>query len=280
VPRTGLSRTSSAAFAVGACWLAFYASWLAVAPGGAHGLRVFADTAYLVPILAAALASAFAAWRADGDRRRFWVFVALANASWLAGETAWSARELAVGTVPFPWWTDVAFMAVWVFLGLAYVPTLAGARIADRRAQLRNAALALAVAGLLWWWLVLEPLPPAGALASVVAAASPTAALVLLGIALALRRRPVDPRIRGAGFTGVALAVAVCIELVYARSALIEPYVSGHWLELGWQLEAVCFTLGAVLACAEPIASDARARGRGSRRAALRSTPNVLGDRT
>ena len=46
-----------------AAWLAFYAGWLLLAPGGEHARLVFADTAYLVPIAAAVLLSAWAATR-------------------------------------------------------------------------------------------------------------------------------------------------------------------------------------------------------------------------
>ena len=46
-----------------AAWLAFYTGWLLLAPAGEHARLVFADTAYLVPIVAAVLLSAWTATR-------------------------------------------------------------------------------------------------------------------------------------------------------------------------------------------------------------------------
>ena len=63
-------------------WLAFYTGWL---------------VAYLVPIGAAALLSAWAATRVPKGLRAFWLLVSLACASWLAGEILWSVVELGAG---------------------------------------------------------------------------------------------------------------------------------------------------------------------------------------
>ena len=56
-------RRIAAAAVPGALWLGFYAAWLAARPGGEHALRIFSDTAYLLPIAAACGLSAFAAVR-------------------------------------------------------------------------------------------------------------------------------------------------------------------------------------------------------------------------
>ena len=53
--------------------------------------------AYLVPIGAAALLSAWAATRVPKGLRAFWLLVSLACASWLAGEILWSVVELGAG---------------------------------------------------------------------------------------------------------------------------------------------------------------------------------------
>ena len=66
-----------------AAWLAFYTGWLLLAPAGEHARLVFADTAYLVPIAAAVLLSAWAATRVPKGLRGFWLLVSLACA--LAG---------------------------------------------------------------------------------------------------------------------------------------------------------------------------------------------------
>ena len=85
-------------------WLSFYTGWLLLAPAGEHARLVFADTAYLVPIAAAVLLSAWAATRVPKGLRGFWLLVSLACASWLAGELLWSIAELRDDVVP--WWTQ------------------------------------------------------------------------------------------------------------------------------------------------------------------------------
>ena len=100
---------AAGALAAAAAWLSFYAGWLLLAPADEHVRLVFADTAYLVPIAAAVLLSAWAATRVPRGQRGFWVRVAVACASWLAGEVLWSVAELTDRVVPLPWWTDVCY---------------------------------------------------------------------------------------------------------------------------------------------------------------------------
>jgi HD-GYP domain-containing protein (c-di-GMP phosphodiesterase class II) len=238
------------AVAAGGLWLAFYAGWTALRPFGDHGQTVFADTAYLVPIVAATVLAGVAAKRGPSALRGFWALAALSNALWLAGETLWSARELGVGEVPFPWWTDVLYLSSYVPLAaavfVAFRPTmrtLEPARILD--ALLAGGSLALA-----WWVLVLRPVELGLDLGAIVGLAYPLVGGLMLILMTATRVLPA--RQGSASLTLFALGV-LCTALTdgaYTAAAVNHDYVSGEWLSLGWQTEAVLFTVAAAFASA------------------------------
>lgn len=239
---------AAGALAAVAAWLAFYAGWLLLSPGGERGLVVFGTTAYLVPIAAATLLSAWAATRVPRGLRAFWILIALACAVWTAGEVLWSVTELTTGSVPFPWWTDVAYYGFYGFLlaGLLAVfrPSL---RVVGLQAIL-DGLLALAALSLLWWWLVLRDLELGTDLPSIVGVGYPVLDLVLLCV---IAMTPLVAARRGtlAGWL-VASGVAAggIADGAYTRLALEGTYSSGNLLELGWQLEAGLICVAAVVA--------------------------------
>lgn len=239
---------AAGALVVAAAWLAFYAAWLARAPGGERALLVFSDTAYLVPIFAAAVLCAWAATRVPRGLRGFWILIGLACASWGAGEVLWSVSELGSGSVPFPWWTDAAYLG---FYGLALAALVVffrpSFRLAGSEAVL-DGTLAVASIALLWWWLVLRDVDFAADLPSLVAVSYPLLDLLLLCV---VALTPLVAARRGtlSGWL-VALAVAAggISDGVYARLVLQDEYVSGMWVDLGWQAQACLIALAAVVA--------------------------------
>jgi HD-GYP domain-containing protein (c-di-GMP phosphodiesterase class II) len=251
VTRYASKRSFELSVAGGVLWLTFYASWLAFGPSSAHARLVFGNTVYLVPIAAAALLAGLAWRRSDPAARPFWALVALSNAIWLAAEALWAVRQLTRGTVPFPWWTDVGYLASYVLL----IPALVTARRPSVRAERLGAfADALLVTGsmaFLWWLFILRPLPIGSDLASLASLAYPLLGLVLLGLVVALELLPARPsRTTFAFFTAAVVATAVTDGL-YTSAVLTNTYVSGAWLDLGWQLEAVLLSLTAVSAIAQ-----------------------------
>src|SRR3712207_2392726 len=104
---------------LGALWIAFYAGWLALRPGGDDALRVFANTVYLVPIALATVLALVAARVTTPALRPFWALMALSNALWLAAEGLWAVRDLGTGSVPFPWWTDLGYLLSYAVLPFA-----------------------------------------------------------------------------------------------------------------------------------------------------------------
>ena len=237
---------AAGALVVAGAWLAFYAAWLLRAPGGDRALLVFSNTAYLVPLVAATLLCVWAAARVPRALRGFWILIGLACASWTAAEVLWSARELATGSVPFPWWTDVGYLCFYGFALVALVvffrPSL---RRAGREAVL-DGVLAIASLALLWWWLVLRYVDVAADLPSLVGLSYPVLDLMLLCI---VALTPLVAARRGtlAGWL-VALGIAAggISDGVYTRLALQDKYASGMWIDLGWQVEACLISLAAV----------------------------------
>lgn len=237
---------AAGALAAVAAWLAFYASWLLLAPGGERSLLVFADTAYLVPIAAAVLLSAWAATRVPKGLKVFWLLVSLACASWLAGEVLWSVTELSDGSVPFPWWTDVGYFGFYGLILVALVsffrPSL---RVIGGQALL-DGVLVLASLGLVWWWLVLRELQFGTDRASLVALSYPFLDLVLLSTIVttplvSARRGTLAGWLVAAGVAAGGIADGVFTHLV-----LNGQYDSGGLVDLGWQLQACLICLAAV----------------------------------
>jgi two-component system cell cycle response regulator len=236
-------------------WLAFYAAWLWLGPSSPHARTVFGDTAYLVPIVAAAGASALA-WRSGGRHvRLFWALLALSNVLWLAAELLWSVRELTTDGVPFPWWTDAGYLASDALLLPALIAVARPPRRAIEREALLDAALVVGSLAFVWWWLVLRPLPLALDRASLVGLAYPTLGLLILGLVVALRLLPARRGGLPVQLVIAGLAATAVTDGLYTAAAVNHNYLSGDWLDLGWQLEAVLLTLGgvaAVLGLGEP----------------------------
>lgn len=235
------------ALAGGAAWITLYAAWLTLTPGGEGVLLIFSDTAYLVPIAAAVASATWAAVRGPRGMRTFWALLALACAAWLGGEVLWSVRELDTGQVPFPWWTDAAYLVFYVFAGAAFVSVSRPQIRLLGWTRLLDAGLVLLAVVLAWWWLVLRPLPLAGDAASLVALAAPTFALVLLGFLIAIRLLPVRHGTLGTTLVTAGLACGTISEGIYTHAALTHGYISGDWLELGWQAEALFYALGGLV---------------------------------
>ena len=245
---TRARHAAAGALVVVAAWLAFYAGWLWRAPGGDRALLIFSDTAYLVPIVAATLLCGWAATQVPRALRGFWILIGLGCASWTAGEVLWGVRELGTGSVPFVWWTDAFYLG---FYGFALVALLVffrpSFRLAGSEAVL-DGALAVASIALLWWWLVLRNVDVAADVPSLVGLSYPLLDLVLLCV---VALTPLVAARRGtlAGWlVAFGIAAGGISDGLYARLVLQDEYVSGAWIDLGWQVQACLISLAAVTA--------------------------------
>ncbi len=243
-----LLRRVVTASAVGVAWLACYAAVIALRPGGEHGLLVFSDTVYLVPIALAVVLAAVAATRATRGLRVFWALVSVSVAIWLAAETLWSVQELATGSVPFPWWTDLLYTASYAVMPIALVVAFRPSLRLVGVATLLDAVLLTGALALLWWWAVLRPIPLVWELDDIAAIAPPAIGLVALGILVSTRLLPARQGTLALTVFGLGLAAATITDGLYARSIESGGYFSGDWLDLGWQAQAVLMALAAYIA--------------------------------
>jgi GGDEF domain-containing protein len=231
-----------------ALWLAVYAAVLALRPGGEHAMVVFGDTVYLAPVAIAFVLTALAAVRAARGLRLFWTLVSVSVAIWLAAETLWSAQELGTGSVPFPWWTDLLYTASYAVLPIALLLAFRPSLRLVGAATLLDALLLTGGLALLWWWVVLRPLPVTGKLDALAAIAPPALGLVALGILVSTRLLPARQGTLALGVFGLGLAAATITDAVYAHSIVPSSYATGDWMDLGWQAEAVLFALAGYIA--------------------------------
>ena len=232
---------------VAGLWLAVYAAWIGLQPWGDRGMELFANTAYHVPIAVATVLAAWASLKGTGPRV-FWAILAASNLAWLGSEVTWSVQELSSGEVPFPWWTDLGYLVAY---GLLFVAVLAVFRPSIRKiptaALLDGLMLAFAL-GLAWWWLVLRPLELRLDLASVVALAYPLFGLGLLAVLASTRLLPSRRSTLTLRLVAAGVFCSAVSDAIYTRSIVTDSYLSGAWIELGWQAEACFFSVAAAAA--------------------------------
>jgi two-component system cell cycle response regulator len=236
--------------AAGGLWLSFYGAWTALQPFGEHGQTIFADTAYLVPLAGATVLAAVAARIGPPSQRGFWVLLGVSNAFWLAGESLWSIRELSFGDVPFPWWTDVLYLCSYAPLAAAllyaFKPTM---RTLDSE-RLLDCLLVAGSLALAWWALVLRPLEFSLDLGAIVGLGYPVMGGLMLVLITATRVLPSRRGSTPLQLVGLGVVFMALTDGVYTAGAVTNSYVSGDWISLGWQAEAVMFCLGAGFAAA------------------------------
>jgi two-component system cell cycle response regulator len=233
---------------LGAAWLAFYATWLGVRPGGDDALKIFADTAYLVP-LAAAAGFTFYAWRrAPLGLRNFWGLMFGACLAWLVADTLWCARDLVSGSVPYPWWSDAGYLlSDALMLGAVYVSFRPRARLVGA-GRLLDGLVAVGSLALLWWWLLIRPLELTGDLESLVTAAYPVFGILVIGTLVATRLLPARQGTLAMRLVAVGIAASVLTNGAYVYVSLRGGFISGDWIELGWQGQGILFSIAAFAA--------------------------------
>lgn len=241
-------RTFALAAGVGVAWLAFYATWLTVRPGGDDALKIFADTAYLVPLAAA---SGFTLWawrRAPQGLRGFWGVMFAACTTWLAADTAWCARDLIDGAVPYPWWSDAGYLLcdalMLVAVYMAFRPRL---RLVGP-ARLLDGLIAVGSLGLLWWWFLIHPLEISTEFEPLVTVAYPIFGLAVIGMVVVTRLLPARQGTLAMRLVAAGVASSVLTNGLYVYMSLNGGFISGDWVEVGWEAQGVLLSLAAFCA--------------------------------
>lgn len=231
-------------------WLVAFTASTRLLSGNAHARLILGDVVYLIGTGAPILFIAAAARNTRDRHRRFWRTLAGATACWFAGDIAWAVIELGLHSEPFPSVADVFYVAGSVLAVVAVVRGFSGAiRVRVWRALL-DASIIVGVVGYIGFRFLVQPQLSGGysILAVGVGVAYPLldiALLVLVGTLAYTGHKELSPAIKlvGAGFVVMALA-----DIVYTRLSITGTYESGSWLDIAWQAQAACVSLGAFFA--------------------------------
>jgi two-component system cell cycle response regulator len=241
-------RRVALAAGVGIGWLAFYAGWLAVQPWGERALWVFSDTAYLVPLAAAACFSVYAWIRVPRELRPFWALLTCGNLAWLAADTAWCLHDLFVGPVPYPWWSDLGYLVSDAFMLAAVYAAFRPRLRAVAAPRILDGLVAVGSLALFWWWLLIHPTGVAATLESIVTLAYPVFGIGAIGLLVVTRLLPSRTGTFAMRLVAVGVLSSVLANALYIHSSLTGGYVSGAWIELGWQAQGILFSIAGYVA--------------------------------
>lgn len=254
---TRLSRTRSAVLAdrglraaavAGGLWVVLYAVATAVVPAYPTAQRLLGERAYEVPIVLALILGLLIARRATGRRRRFWWLLTVSTALWVLADLIYGF-SLTNGEAPFPSTADAFYLASYAVLPVAVLVGFGGISVRRQaRAVLDAAIVGLAVGAIGWQVLIAPQLGEGYSLASLVGIAYPLIRIVvlltLLSAALAGHRQ-VPPSV---WLVGASVVVGTITDAGYTYLIALKSYVTGQWLDVGWQLQAVLLCLAAFCA--------------------------------
>jgi two-component system cell cycle response regulator len=250
--RTGVlaDRRLRLAALAGVGWLLLYALATKLTSGHPADQQALGNVVFPLPLALSTFLTVLAARRAVGRRRRFWSLLVAANGLWLGSEVVWSAYTYLQGhEPPFPSVVDGLYLVSYVPVPIAVLIGFGSASGRRRVGGVLDAAVAGLGLGAIGWLLLVKPQMGAGiSVASLTAIAYPVLDVVVIitfvSVGLAGHRQ-VAPSV---WLVGTAYATAALTDVVYTYLNASESYVSGNWLDLGWQLVAVLLCLAALCA--------------------------------
>src|SRR3954468_1027575 len=235
---------------LGAGWLAFYAAATVATSGNPDGRRFLGSILYLLPVALAAALSAVAARRATGRRRRLWSLLVVSNVLWLAGDLVWAGYAY-VGRQqgPFPSAADGLYLASYAVVPAAVLVGFGGASGRRRARGLLDAAVVGLGLGAAGWYVLVEPQLAGGmSWATATSIAYPLLGVVIVVTIASVALTGYRHVATSIWLIAAAITVSSIIDASYTYFASLNDYVTGDWLNLGWQAEAVLLCLAAVCA--------------------------------
>ncbi len=247
---------------VGALWLAAYVAATAWArsPGAQ---QVVHEALYVLPIALAAVLSVLVA-RRRREPRWFWRLLAASNVLWLAGDLTWATYGFVLQReAPFPSSADVLYLGSYALVPAAVLLGFgASGRLRSVRGLL-DASIITCALGVGGWQVLVQPQLGGGLdAATVTAVAYPLLGVVIIVTLLAAAfsaHRSVPLPVVG---VAAAFGVSAVTDAGYTWAVVLNAYLPGSWLNLGWQLEAVLMCLALLLALRHD-EGDLRERSRG-----------------
>ncbi len=245
--------TAGGRLALGAVVLAIlHAAWLLSGASPDH--RILVSNLFSLPIVLAASVSSFLMARVPGVEsrvRRAWTLTALAFACYSIGNVWWTVLESANGGMPTAAASDLVYLAYYplFFAGLMSFPSVRRTRAEAIKLSLDVSTVVLA-GGAVIWYVILAPALKVTATSpweTAITLAYPIGDLVLLfGSALALLHRPPPASRHALALLALGGLVMFVTDLGYGHIVLAQgKYVSGHPVDLGWQLASVLWFLAA-----------------------------------
>lgn len=235
---------------VGVGWLGLYAIATKAFADRPAAQRLLGDGVYEVPVALALILSLLAVRRATGRRRRFWWLLVVSTVLWLAADLVWSSYYYLWGQeTPFPSVADPLYLASYALVPVAVLVGFGGISGRRRaRAVLDAAVVGLGLGAIGWQVLIAPQVADELSLASLVGIAYPLSGIVILvtlvSVALAGHRQ-VPPSV---WLVGAAVLVGAGTDAGYTYLTSLNNYVSGEWIDVGWQAQAVLLCLAAFCA--------------------------------
>jgi two-component system, cell cycle response regulator len=230
-------------------WLVAYAVALALTDPDHLSGKVLNDGAYLLPIVLATVASGYAARRAPGTQRRFWLVLTASNVLWLIGELTWTGYVIVSGSAPFPSVADGFYLGSYALVPLALLLAFAGSRRGRAARALLDASIAAVAIGACGYLLTIAPQLSSGfSLATATGIAYPLLGVVILVLLVGFGFSGHRQVPKSLVLVGVGFGVSAVTDAAYTYVASLHSFIPGQWLNLGWQAEAWILTLAAVTA--------------------------------
>jgi two-component system, cell cycle response regulator len=243
-------RVLRTASGVGAIWLALYAAATVATAGDPGGRRFLGSIVYLVPVALATALSVVAARRATGRRRRLWSLLVVSNVLWLAGDVVWAGYAyLHSDDAPFPSVADGLYLASYAVVPAAILVGFGGASRRRRARSLLDAAVVALGLGAAGWYVLIQPqLGGRMSWATVTGIAYPLLGVVIVVTIASVALTGYRHVATSIWIIAAAFTVSSLTDASYTYLASLHDYVTGDWLNLGWQAEAVLLCLAAICA--------------------------------
>jgi diguanylate cyclase (GGDEF)-like protein/PAS domain S-box-containing protein len=248
------SGTASGRIAAGAVvFFLVYAAWLLGSGPSEH--RVLIADIWNVPMSFAAGIAAWSTSRMAGLETRLqraWQLCALAFFCDVLGNTWWLISENVLGTDPIGSFADVMYLAYYplLFAALASFPMAGRTRSEAVKLTLDVGTVLLTGVAAVWFYLLSPAMknPATSTLETLITVAYPIGDIVLLfGSAFALLHRPAPISRYPLAMLATSGLIVFFADLLYGRMVMRDgEYVSGHPVDLGWQLAALLWFLAAM----------------------------------
>lgn len=193
------------------------------------------------------LISVFCLWHASSSSReqskrvsRAWLFIALSQLAFVIGDILWFIYESVMFIEPFPSWADVFYLLCYPLLlyGIFLVPREKTSKM-DAVKKWLDAIIVLLSAMLVFWVMLIAPLnmdlKEDTFIVRFLSLAYPAGDIMLFAaLLILLYNYPKDRSHNAYAFLILSLFIQILTDIVFSYQSLINSYVSGGWLDVGW----------------------------------------------